>query len=293
MTFTRVLVAASLVLVVAIACAAVPTGDRWTTEEIDELRSMTLGELGPVPPDPTNRFADDPRAAALGEQLFFDARLSANGQVSCATCHDPARDFQDGRPLAGATVQAGADPVETQADGRFVVDHEFELDAESYQLTSGVRATREGFTPGFEEVDFLEPGPKDVTVRLFPADVTISGRVQDAAGRPVEAVRVILGAEPRGLVAGTDSEGRFAFERCHRADEYRVWASAPGHCETVIDLPMTRSDIGDFLGLTIETVSRTFTKLRQTRIIDLPQCATVRILELARLEALANGATNE
>ena len=42
---------------------------------------------------------------------------------------------QDGRPLAGATVEAGADPVVTQADGRFVVDHEFEVDADSMQIT--------------------------------------------------------------------------------------------------------------------------------------------------------------
>src|SRR5690606_26056971 len=49
--------------------------------------------------DPTNRFADDPRAAELGRRLFFDARLSADGRVSCATCHDPERGFQDGIPL--------------------------------------------------------------------------------------------------------------------------------------------------------------------------------------------------
>jgi cytochrome c peroxidase len=53
-----------------------------------------------LPPDPSNRVADDPRAAALGRALFFDARLSGNGRVACATCHVPARDFQDGTPLA-------------------------------------------------------------------------------------------------------------------------------------------------------------------------------------------------
>ena len=54
----------------------------------------------PLPADPTNRFADDPRAVSLGHRLFFDQRLSSNGEVSCASCHLPDREFQDGKPLA-------------------------------------------------------------------------------------------------------------------------------------------------------------------------------------------------
>ena len=73
---------------------------RWTAQERALLRSLSLTSLEPLAPDPSNRFADDPRAAALGEALFFDARLSGNGKVSCATCHVPAKDFQDGTPLA-------------------------------------------------------------------------------------------------------------------------------------------------------------------------------------------------
>ncbi len=37
---------------------------------------------------------------ALGKQLFFDNRLSADGQVSCATCHVPGQAFSDGKPVA-------------------------------------------------------------------------------------------------------------------------------------------------------------------------------------------------
>ena len=36
---------------------------------------------------------------ALGRKLFFDKRLSRDGTVACATCHDPARAFSDGRPV--------------------------------------------------------------------------------------------------------------------------------------------------------------------------------------------------
>jgi len=63
-----------------------------------------------------------------------------------------------------------------------------------------------------------------------------------------------------------------------------------GQDPKAFDLPMTRADIGDFLGLTIETVSRTFTKLKTLGVIGLPQTHSVRILDGDRLEAMAEGA---
>jgi cytochrome c peroxidase len=41
-----------------------------------------------------------PEKIALGEKLFFDGRLSADGTVACGTCHNPARAFSDGRPAS-------------------------------------------------------------------------------------------------------------------------------------------------------------------------------------------------
>lgn len=84
----------------------------WSEAETAVLRSLTLDSLPPLPPDPANAVADDPRAAALGRKLFFDTRLSANGAVSCATCHQPERRFADGLPkgrgigLAGRNTQS-------------------------------------------------------------------------------------------------------------------------------------------------------------------------------------------
>src|SRR5512145_2034197 len=60
-----------------------------------------IGQHGPWPPpaarDPSNRASGDPRAAALGQRLFFDPRLSATGSIACATCHAPERAWTDGR----------------------------------------------------------------------------------------------------------------------------------------------------------------------------------------------------
>jgi cytochrome c peroxidase len=41
-----------------------------------------------------------PARVALGQTLFFEPRLSGNGTVACATCHDPDRAFTDGRPVS-------------------------------------------------------------------------------------------------------------------------------------------------------------------------------------------------
>lgn len=74
----------------------------WSADEKSQLASLWLGNLPSLPPDPTNAVADNPDAAAFGHQLFFDARLSANGMISCSTCHQPIRRFTDGLPRGQA-----------------------------------------------------------------------------------------------------------------------------------------------------------------------------------------------
>ncbi|MGE0359880.1 MAG: cytochrome-c peroxidase [Vicinamibacterales bacterium] len=92
-----------LAVVVTLAGAVIDTAASsphpWTARDLGVLRSLWLGDLEPLPPDPGNRVADDPCAAALGERLFFDTRFSANGRVACGECHQAEREFQDGLPL--------------------------------------------------------------------------------------------------------------------------------------------------------------------------------------------------
>lgn len=58
----------------------------------------------------------------------------------------------------------------------------------------------------------------------------------------------------------------------------------------VVNLPMTRTDIGDYLGLTIETVSRTISKMRRSGTIDLPRTTQVVVRSKDRLAELAGAA---
>src|SRR5262249_35473996 len=49
-----------------------------------------------------------PKKIELGRKLFFDGRVSADGTVACATCHDPAKAFSDGRTVSiGIQGRAG------------------------------------------------------------------------------------------------------------------------------------------------------------------------------------------
>lgn len=56
------------------------------------------------------------------------------------------------------------------------------------------------------------------------------------------------------------------------------------------DIPLTRSEIADFLGLTIETVSRQITHLRKAGYIELENNRTITIPALPKLRLLADGA---
>jgi CRP/FNR family transcriptional regulator len=64
-------------------------------------------------------------------------------------------------------------------------------------------------------------------------------------------------------------------------------AAACGRPESPVPLPMTRTDIADHLGLTIETVSRTFTKLKTQGLIRLPDPHSVEIVDRSRLSVVA------
>lgn len=60
-----------------------------------------------------------------------------------------------------------------------------------------------------------------------------------------------------------------------------------GQAPNPVQLPMTRHDIADYLGLTIETVSRTFTRLRKDNVIALHKADEVDLLDRDALDDIA------
>jgi CRP/FNR family transcriptional regulator len=111
-------------------------------------------------------------------------------------------------------------------------------------------------------------------------DAALSLKLYEAISNELAAAHDLL--LTTGQRSASERVASFLLAMSRRADRN-------GQNARIINLPMTRADIGDFLGLTIETVSRTFTKLRQQGIIDLAQSARVQLLDIEALEELAAG----
>ena len=70
-----------------------------------------------------------------------------------------------------------------------------------------------------------------------------------------------------------------------------TWSPEPLPSATsgrVVELPMSRADVADHLGLTRETVSRTFTSLVQDGIVEIREANTIILIRPDRLEDIAD-----
>ncbi|MET3901251.1 CRP/FNR family nitrogen fixation transcriptional regulator [Devosia sp. UYZn731] len=93
------------------------------------------------------------------------------------------------------------------------------------------------------------------------------------------ALRNLSRAQDHLLVLGrqnaTEKIAAFLLDLAERQD-----------ADTLLSLPMQRTDIADYLGLTFETVSRILRKLKDARIIQLPTIKQVEVINLPALERL-------
>ena len=111
-------------------------------------------------------------------------------------------------------------------------------------------------------------------------DPTLGFKLYEALARELAATRDLM--LTTGQRSATERVVSFllAFSRRNERN---------GQDPSDFELPMTRADIGDFLGLTIETVSRTFTKLKTLGLIELPHSNRVKLVDIDELESLADG----
>ncbi len=104
------------------------------------------------------------------------------------------------------------------------------------------------------------------------------------------AVRDLVRAQEQMLLLGrkTATERMASFLLCEATRPQPRGVQRPR-----IHLPMSRSDIADYLGLNVETISRTLAKLRKSGVIAIPNIHELVILDLSCLEALARGSLTE
>jgi cytochrome c peroxidase len=85
------------IIATAVTQGAASDSDDRSLFNADELAAIYRhSPLPAVPPGATDGVANDPRAARLGQYLFFERRFSVNDSVACASCHVPAKAFADG-----------------------------------------------------------------------------------------------------------------------------------------------------------------------------------------------------
>jgi len=210
-----------------------------------------------------------------------------------------------GKPCGAAEVDIGplaaiATPVSV-ASGASVLREGDPAD-HLYRIVSGVVKVYRTLSDGRCQItgflfagDFVGLAPEDVylsgAVAIGPVTVSRFARKkveQLVAVSPLVA-RLLLRRACSELIAAQDQMlllGRKT--ACEKVASFLI-GIARRTSGDVLDLPVARTDMADYLGLTIETVSRTLTQLREDGLIDVHR-AQIRITRRAALEALANAA---
>src|SRR5262249_26476400 len=152
-----------------------------------------------IPPDNPQT----PEKIALGQKLFFDGRLSADGSVACASCHNPDRAFTDGKPTSvGIRSQVGQRNAPTILNALY----------NKAQFWDGRAKTLEdqAALPIINPIEMGQPNLNAAVTRLTPID-EYQQAFKRVFGRPIngqDLVRAIASYE-RTLVSFDSPFDRF------------------------------------------------------------------------------------
>jgi len=170
-----------------------------------------------------------------------------------------------------------------------------------FKLVSGVVRTCKFLADGRRQIDAFyvagdlfgfEPGAEHRLAAEAVADCTVIAyrkiKTDPFAGTDRHLSRELLDFAMRGMTQAQNHSlllgRRSAMEKV--AGFLLDWAQrSTDHRQ--ISLAMTRQDIADYLGLTIETVSRTLSQLERDHVIALPSARQIKLHNLDQLEELA------
>jgi len=194
MRFNRVLVwaAALAVLAAGLARAGAPPVALPKSVPAD-LWELLIPPDNPVTPD----------KVALGRQLYFDKRISGDGTVSCATCHDPAKGFSDGKKVSeGVGGKKGTRNAPTILNAVF----------NEFQFWDGRASTLEEQAKG-PMINPVEMGmaSHDAVVQVVRADAGYRAEFQKLFGREatIEDIVAAIATFERAALTGESPFDRF------------------------------------------------------------------------------------
>ena len=166
-----------------------------------------------------------------------------------------------------------------------------------YKVVSGVVRTCKFLVDGRRQIDGfhmagdifgLEVGDDYRLSAEAVTDCTVIVYRKSQLGHDISLSQELLSLAMTGMARARDHSlllgRRSAVEKV--AGFLLAWFEKSQHASTV-SLAMTRQDIADYLGLTIETVSRTLSQLERDKVIDVPTARQIHLRNLDRLEDLA------
>jgi len=168
-----------------------------------------------------------------------------------------------------------------------------------YKVVSGVVRTSKVLTDGRRQIGaFYMPGDlfglEVGDEHAFSAEALCEAKIIVIKRSAVHALAARDNAIAQELWSSTARELHHAQERLlllvksaeERVAGFILEMARRGRSAEVIELPMSRQDIADYLGLTIETVSRTFTHLENSTVIAVPTARRIEIRSAAALKRL-------
>jgi len=223
----------------------------WGGSAVSQDR-FPLG-LPPVPVPEDN--PQSPEKIALGKKLYEDKRFSADGTISCAHCHDPAKAFADGLPVAeGIKKQKGTRnsptvinsayytiqfwdgrrvSLEEQAKDPFLnpVEHGLGKEHGSHDFIVNVIQKDQGYVKEFERVFNVEP--KGITIDHVVKAIASFERTVISGNCPFD--RYVYGGDKTALsdsaIRGLELyKGKARCQECHAISEnYAIFTDNKFH----------------------------------------------------------------
>lgn len=208
------------------------------------------------------------------------------------------------RPSWMALLDEGRETLRAGAVQHFGPDREIFAEGESaetfYKVVSGTVRTCKFLNDGRRQIEaFYTAG--DVfgfemgETHIFSAEAVSECNLISYRRRGVEAAAMQDSVLARQLFSyamhSVNNAQTHAFLLGRRAAAEKVavfligWANRNG-AKLAIELPMSRQDMADYLGLTIETVSRTLSQMEREGIIAIPNARQIRLLRREALEEM-------